>query len=94
MCFDFAPVKVLDLARHMFKLFALSLDLPEDYFDDMTTHPGGIVRLLYYPACTHDKSLEQSSSEQIGLGAHSDCTYVPRANQHQRTIPDISDISL
>jgi hypothetical protein len=27
----------------------MSLDLPENYFDKMVTHPGGISRLLYYP---------------------------------------------
>ncbi len=32
---------VLGLARHLFRLFALSLDLPEDHFDEMMTHPGG-----------------------------------------------------
>lgn len=38
--------QVLDLARHLFRLFALSLNLDEDYFDQLTTHPGGIGRLL------------------------------------------------
>lgn len=64
---------VLDLARHLFRLFALSLDLPENHFDHMTTHPGGIARLLYYPAPKSDPSgAELSSEEEIGLGAHSD----------------------
>jgi isopenicillin N synthase-like dioxygenase len=58
----------------LFRLFALSLDLPEDYFDSMTTHPGGIARLLYYPPPR--KSLTNNpvptQEEQIGLGAHSD----------------------
>ena len=39
----------------------------------MTTHPGGIARLLYYPPPKHP--LPHSSTqaeEQIGLGAHSD----------------------
>ncbi|KZM26758.1 iron ion binding [Ascochyta rabiei] len=65
---------VLELARHLFRLFALSLNLEETYFDPMTTHPGGIARLLYYPpprspllSCS-----PASSEEQIGLGAHSD----------------------
>lgn len=65
----------MDLARHLFKLFALSLDLPEDHFDHMTTHPGGIARLLYYPAPKSDvqsQQLSQKSVEEIGLGAHSD----------------------
>ena len=64
---------VLDLARHLFRLFALSLDLEETYFDHMTTHPGGIARLLYYPPPKSPLlSPSASSEEQIGLGAHSD----------------------
>ncbi|KAJ4988615.1 2OG-Fe(II)oxygenase superfamily protein [Stagonosporopsis vannaccii] len=65
---------VLDLARHLFRLFALSLGLEETYFDPMTTHPGGIARLLYYPPPKSSLPPAQASSseEQIGLGAHSD----------------------
>jgi isopenicillin N synthase-like dioxygenase len=74
--------QVLDLARHMFRLFALSLGLEEKHFDHMTTHPGGIARLMYYPApraaatpspptsASTEDSDEQD--EPIGLGAHSD----------------------
>lgn len=64
---------VLDLSRHLFRLFALSLALPEDHFDHMTTHPGGIVRLLHYPAPkSAPPSTGSAAEEQIGLGAHSD----------------------
>ena len=40
----------------------------------MTTHPGGIARLLYYPPPKTPVSATSSSSpeQQIGLGAHSD----------------------
>src|SRR5690242_663933 len=40
----------------------------------MTTHPGGIARLLYYPPPKSPLPPAQASSsgEQIGLGAHSD----------------------
>ena len=40
----------------------------------MTTHPGGIARLLYYPPPKKpiSSSLSTSHNEQIGLGAHSD----------------------
>jgi isopenicillin N synthase-like dioxygenase len=40
----------------------------------MTTHPGGIARLLYYPPPKHPQSDSAaiSNEEQIGLGAHSD----------------------
>lgn len=64
---------MLSVARHLFRLFALSLDLPETYFDSMTTHPGGIARLLYYPPPKNTRlTLASSDKEQIGLGAHSD----------------------
>ncbi|KAL5464457.1 hypothetical protein PMIN06_001224 [Paraphaeosphaeria minitans] len=59
----------------MFRLFALSLDLPEDHFDAMVTHPGGIARLLYYPPPKHPQLTVSESvqeKEHIGLGAHSD----------------------
>jgi isopenicillin N synthase-like dioxygenase len=40
----------------------------------MTTHPGGIARLLYYPPPKHllPHSPPTEVEEQIGLGAHSD----------------------
>jgi isopenicillin N synthase-like dioxygenase len=63
--------QVLALARHMFRLFALSLDLEESYFDKLTTHPGGIGRLLYYPSSTQTKS-EGEGEGKLGLGAHTD----------------------
>lgn len=59
----------------MFRLFALSLDLPEDHFDAMVTHPGGIARLLYYPPPKNPQPTVPEpvqEEEQIGLGAHSD----------------------
>lgn len=73
---NFKPVlatyyaQILHLARHLFRLFALSLDLEETYFDSMTTHPGGISRLLYYPP----QSAEQlaNKAHKLGLGAHTD----------------------
>lgn len=65
--------QVLNLARHLFRLFALSLDLPEDHFDDMMSHPGGIARLLYYPAPKDPQPLDpKQKDKEIGLGAHSD----------------------
>lgn len=65
--------QVLELARHLFRLFALSLDLKEDYFDDMMTHPGGIARLLYYPSSADPQPLDPNHKDkEIGLGAHSD----------------------
>ncbi|KAF1969416.1 flavonol synthase/flavanone 3-hydroxylase [Bimuria novae-zelandiae CBS 107.79] len=66
---------VLELARHLFRLFALSLDLSENHFDSMITHPGGISRLLYYPPPKNPQPTKSDSlpdGEEVGLGAHSD----------------------
>ncbi|CAK1354827.1 unnamed protein product [Cercospora beticola] len=60
---------VLQLARHLFRLFALALELEENYFDEMCTHPGGIARVLHYPPSKVAKTQED---KEIGLGAHSD----------------------
>ncbi|KAI1842606.1 hypothetical protein JX266_011219 [Neoarthrinium moseri] len=62
--------QVLSLARHLFRLFALSLNLEETHFDKLTTHPGGIFRLLHYPA----QSTAQLAGKEkmLGLGAHTD----------------------
>ncbi|KAF8900041.1 hypothetical protein CPB85DRAFT_1326496 [Mucidula mucida] len=37
------------LGQKLFPLFALALDLPEDFFIDKTTKPAAIMRLLHYP---------------------------------------------
>jgi isopenicillin N synthase-like dioxygenase len=67
--------EVLQLARHLFRLFALSLNLEEAYFDELTTHPGGIGRLLYYPPQPSAVELSDTEREmdgKLGLGAHTD----------------------
>lgn len=63
----------LQLARHLCKLFALSLNLPELYFDPMITHPSGNARLMYYPPGKTSSPVENASAkDEVGLGAHSD----------------------
>lgn len=65
--------RVLQLGRHLFTLFALSLGLEESYFDAMMTHPGGIARLLYYPPSADPRPLDANKKDkELGLGAHSD----------------------
>lgn len=59
--------ETLLLSRHLCRLFALSLDLPETYFDSKTTHPSANSRMLFYPA--RDGKME---TEGVGLGAHTD----------------------
>lgn len=64
---------MLDLSRHLCRLFALSLKLPEDFFDPMITHPGGIARLIKYRPSANPKPLSEiDQNEEIGLGAHTD----------------------
>ncbi|TIA00572.1 Clavaminate synthase-like protein [Aureobasidium pullulans] len=58
----------LQLARQLVKVFALSLDLPEDYFDTRTTFPGADGVMNYYPITT----AEETASNAVGLGSHTD----------------------
>ncbi|KAI0629820.1 2OG-Fe-II oxygenase [Trametes polyzona] len=55
------------LGQSLFPLFALALDLPENFFEDKTTKPAAIMRLLYYPPQTGevDDRIE-------GIGAHTE----------------------
>ena len=40
----------MQLARRLVRVFALSLDLPEDYFDGMFRLSGGTMIINYYPS--------------------------------------------
>jgi len=55
------------LGRRLFPLFALALDIDEHFFDNKTTKPAAIMRLLHYPPQTGpvDNRIE-------GIGAHTD----------------------
>lgn len=57
--------EALLLARHLCRLFAMSLDLPQNYFDNKTTHPSANSRMMFYPAGS-------PVSDDVGLGAHTD----------------------
>ncbi|KAF9778583.1 Clavaminate synthase-like protein [Thelephora terrestris] len=58
---------VIALGRRLFPLFALALNIDEHFFDDKTTKPAAIMRLLYYPPQTGpvDDRIQ-------GIGAHTD----------------------
>ncbi|KAI0717304.1 Clavaminate synthase-like protein [Fomitopsis betulina] len=57
----------VSLGKMLFPLFALALGLPENFFDDKTTKPAAIMRLLYYPPQTG------TSDDRVeGIGAHTD----------------------
>lgn len=55
------------LGQSLFPLFALALDLPENFFDDKTTKPAAIMRLLHYPP-QPAKPLDKI----LGIGAHTE----------------------
>ncbi|KAH9901972.1 hypothetical protein F4778DRAFT_134779 [Xylariomycetidae sp. FL2044] len=58
----------LTLARRLIRIFALSLDLDENYWDDKVTHPGADAVFNYYPP----KSEVPSGEKSINLGSHTD----------------------
>lgn len=59
----------LKLSRRLVKIFALALDLPEDYFDHLTTYPGSDGVLNFYPGMTPEQA---ASSKDVGIGSHTD----------------------
>lgn len=59
----------LKLARRLVRIFALCLDLPEDYFDAVTTYPGSDGVFNFYPAMTEE---EAATTQDVGLGSHTD----------------------
>lgn len=58
----------LKLARKLVKIFALSLELPEDYFASRTTYPGADGVFNYYPINT----AEEIKNDAVGIGSHTD----------------------
>ena len=58
--------EVMGLSRRLLRLFALGLDLGENYFDHFCKRPGVLLKLNHYPASIPD------SSDNAGIHAHSD----------------------
>jgi len=58
---------VVKLGLNLFPLFALALDLPENFFEDKTTKPAAIMRLLHYPPQS-----PMTLDDEIGIAAHTD----------------------
>lgn len=55
---------VLELCRKLMRIFALSLDVSEDYFDSKIVYPGVTSRMMHYPR------QPVSGAAREGLGAH------------------------
>lgn len=55
---------MLSFSRRLLRIFALALDLPEDYFDAISTTPMTNIRAVHYPP--------QASDSDVGIGAHTD----------------------
>ncbi|KAK7042698.1 Clavaminate synthase-like protein [Favolaschia claudopus] len=68
-----AAHRALELGRKLFPLFALALDLPEEFFVDkmhlstQTKHSAALMRLLHYPP-----QFGEIDNRVIGIGAHTD----------------------
>ncbi|KAM0226681.1 hypothetical protein ACHAPO_012161 [Fusarium lateritium] len=56
----------LTLARKLIRLFALALELPEDYFDSIITTPGADAVHLHYPGTDETEDID------VGIGSHTD----------------------
>ncbi|KAI1432950.1 hypothetical protein GGR50DRAFT_671631 [Xylaria sp. CBS 124048] len=65
------------LAQRMMGLFALALDLPEDYFT--TTYPPSksSIRALHYPP----QPVQDAAALEVGIGAHTDYSWFTLVNQ-------------
>jgi len=57
----------VDLGKKLFPLFALALNLPENFFDDKTKNSAAIMRVLHYPPQSGPVD-----DRVIGIGAHTD----------------------
>ncbi|KAF9525548.1 2OG-Fe-II oxygenase [Crepidotus variabilis] len=55
------------LGKSLFPLFALALDLKEDFFDDKTQHSAALMKFLHYPP-----QAGPVDERVIGIGAHTD----------------------
>lgn len=65
----------LKLARRLIRIFALALDLPETYFDNIVTFPGADGVFNYYPANDTPAATTATATTttiDVGLGAHTD----------------------
>jgi hypothetical protein len=64
--------QALELSRDLMRIFALALDLSEDFFDDKMKYPGAMARMVHYPP------QPVAGETMAGLAAHTvgSCTYL------------------
>ncbi|KAI0514768.1 2OG-Fe(II) oxygenase [Xylaria bambusicola] len=64
----------LAVARALVRCFALSLDLPEDFFADKFTHPDAALGLNYYPPLpgVPQKAPAEQGETEVSIGSHTD----------------------
>jgi len=70
---------MFEFSKRMLHIFALALDLPEDYFDTITTHPMTNVRAVHYPP--------QERQSDVGIGAHTDFCWFTLVCQSKTAYP-------
>ncbi|KAH4908280.1 hypothetical protein HBI80_055440 [Parastagonospora nodorum] len=66
-------------SKRMLHIFALALDLPEDHFDPITTHPMTNIRAVHYPP--------QEIDTDVGIGAHTDFCWFTLVCQSKTAYP-------
>ncbi|CEJ62812.1 hypothetical protein PMG11_11299 [Penicillium brasilianum] len=59
----------LDLARRLIKIFAIALELPENYFEHLVTYPGADLGVGLYPGWPEGMVAKEA---EMGLNAHTD----------------------
>lgn len=66
----------LALARQLVRSFALSLDLPETFFDAKFSHPDAALALNYYPTIPPRPTItpggRPGEGEEVSIGSHTD----------------------
>lgn len=72
----------LALARQLIRIFALALDLPENYFDEKTSHPDAAVALNYYPTIPESAG-KDTGVEAVSIGSHTDLQFFTMLWQDQ-----------
>ncbi|KAJ5094078.1 hypothetical protein N7456_009939 [Penicillium angulare] len=60
----------LTLARKMIRIFALALDMPENYFDEVITRPGADGLYIHYPGLPEIVPVDTETD--VGIGSHTD----------------------